>query len=480
MSAPTYYTRMFSGAKPGQYSEADLIALADLMVDDDDPSKPAMVKGPHGPEAATPPSRSLISGLLYLAQLVDHDVSLDRTRLCDAVKVTPENRVNWRSPFLDLDSVYGGGPEVSPWLYYLPIKNLTGPALLPGQERFLIGTTAPSQLPCDLPRTTAGRPVIAEPRNEENLILAQLHVLMLRFHNRVVAALEDKEIDDGGLTGSYFSKAQQLVTWHYQYIVIHELLDVLLDRTILNDALANCAPLSSIPIEFALAGFRVGHSMIRNGYKMNAAHANAPLTQLLNLNSMGVPPLTRLPDEWIIDWRRFFGGFAMPAEMLNRSHGLDTLVAKALHHLGFPTSLEDTPNSATTFSLPAITLLRGSRSGLPSGQAMATEFGEALLTDDEMEVQQAIPIMDALKRFGFLNDTPLWFYILQESCVRTKKCGVGPTGSRLIANTLVGLLKADRDSILNAGKAWQPPTWKSRGITVKTMADLLRIATGSR
>lgn len=479
MSAQSHYTRMFS-ARAGEYSEADLIALAALMVDDDDLNKPAMVMGPDGPESATPPPRSLISGLLYLAQFVDHDVSLDRTRLRDARKVAPEDRVNWRSPFLNLDSLYGGGPEVSPWLYYLPAKNLTDPAPPPGHERFLIGTTAPSQLPCDLPRTTAGRPIIADPRNEENLILAQLHVVMLRFHNRVVAALEDKEIDDAGLTGSYFGKAQQLVTWHYQYIVIHELLDVLLDRTILNDAVVNCAPLSAIPIEFALAGFRVGHSMIRNGYIMNAAHKNAPLKQLLNLSSMGVPPLTTLPDEWIIDWRRFFGGFLMPGEMLNRSHGLDTLVAKALHHLPFPTSLDDTPSSAMTFSLPAITLLRGSRSRLPSGQAMAAEFGVAVLTDAEMEVQQAIPIMDALKKFGFLNDTPLWFYLLQESCARTAKCGVGPTGSHLIAKTIIGLLKGDQDSILNAGKDWQPPTWKSRGITVKTMADLLRIAMGSR
>ncbi|HXM34321.1 MAG TPA: peroxidase family protein [Pyrinomonadaceae bacterium] len=440
-----------------------------------------MVDDPKDPNPPPPPARSLISGLLYLGQFVDHDLSLDRTPLARAGDVKPEDRINYRSPTLDLDSMYGGGPNVSPCLYYLPVKRASGPPVSPGQERFLIGTTSPSQQRRDLPRTVAGRPVIADSRNEENLILAQLHVLMLQFHNSVIAALEDGEIDAVGLGGTLFAKAQRLVTWHYQYIVLHEFLDQLLDRNIFSYALAQSGPLSGVPIEFALAGFRVGHSMIRNNYKINDSHESVPLEQLLNLNSMGSPPLGVLPDDWIIDWGRFFDGFPLLPVQKNRSHGLDPRIAKALHKLNFGTPL-DIANSVQLYSLPAITLVRGARSGLPSGQGVAKqlppEFNQQPLTDEEMAFEQTPETLALLQRCGFMNDTPLWFYVLQEAASKTKKQGLGPVGSWLIASTIIGLLKADNDSILKAGLGWEPPIWKSRGTAVKTMGDVVKVAFG--
>lgn len=471
MNASNYYTRMFPGLQPARHSESDLLALAELMVDD-----------PKDQNPPPPPARSLISGLLYLGQFVDHDVSLDRTRLAHAGSTKPEDRINYRTPFLDLDSLYGGGPNVSPYLYYLPVKRASGPPLSPGSERFLIGSTTPSQQRRDLPRTAAGRPIIAEPRNEENLILAQLHVVMLQFHNRVMAALEEGDVDSAGPEGPLFGKAQRLVTWHYQYIVLHEFLDQLLDRSILNRALTVSPPLSGVPIEFALAGFRMGHSMIRTNYKINDSHESVSLEQLLNLNSMGNPPLGVLPDDWIIDWGRFFDGFPVLPGQKNRSHGLDPRIAKALHKLSFGTDLEPRADSPKTYSLPAITLLRGARSGLPSGQAVAKEmpqeFNQQPLTDEEMAFEQTPDTLALLQRSRFLSDTPLWFYILQEAASKTKKQGLGPVGSWVVASSVAGLLKADNNSILKEGSGWEPPIWKSRGTAVKTMGDIVKVAFG--
>jgi Animal haem peroxidase len=440
---------MFPFLPAANHAESDLIALANFMVNDpDDPSFPPMMP---------------FSGVVYFAQFLLHDLTLDTTPLSAARMIPPEQRVNRRSPFLDLDSLYGEGPEGSPYLYRLPAG--VGPLSSPGNERFILGKTPQGKL-LDLPRTSVGRPILADPRNEENLILAQLHALLLHFHNRVMDLIDANIATEPRLEGlSRFEQARQLVIWHYQYVVLHDLLRQFLPVAIVDETVARYRDFSvsprdfCVPVEFGLAAFRFGHSLVLDEYVINTnSHPSEKLEALLNLNSMGQPPMVELADEWVIEWNRFFDIPPIPmptpkAVIRNRAARLDTHIATALHNLPGP------PN--TLHSLPAMTLLRGARSGLPSGQRVADALGETRLTDDEMIFEDPVahPRKDFLSKHGLLTDTPLWYYVLQEAAAKGNRQRLGPVGSRIVAETIVGMLACDPNSILNRGAGWSPPRW---------------------
>jgi hypothetical protein len=446
---------MFPFLSAASHAESDLIELAKFMVNDPG-------------DTSFPPIIMPFSGVVYFAQFLLHDLTLDTTPLSAARMIPPEQRVNHRSPFLDLDSLYGEGPDGSPYLYRLPTGG--GPLSSPGNERFVLDETPQGKL-FDLPRTSAGRPILGDPRNEENLVVAQLHALLLRFHNRVMDLIDAGVANEPRLQGlSRFDQARQLVTWHYQYVVVHDLLRQFMSTAILDETVARYRDFGvsprdfCVPVEFALAAFRFGHSLVLDKYVINTGpHPSEKLEALLNLNSMGQPPLLRLADEWVIEWNRFFAIAPEPAptaELITRNRAalLDTHTTTALHNLpGLPPPLR---------SLPAVTLLRGARSGLPSGQRVADAFGETRLSGDEMILRDAVtrdpvnqPHRDFLSQKNLLTETPLWYYVLQEAVVRGNRQRLGPVGSRIVAETIVGMLASDPNSILNRGAGWSPPVW---------------------
>jgi hypothetical protein len=475
-----FYGRMFPSLSPSSHSEDDLIKLTEFMVDTG-----------TGPATAN----TKLSGYLYWGQFIDHDLTLDLTPLASAASIPPENRINHRSPFFDLDSLYGDGPLNTPFLYKLPtIDPATGKTLPPGNERFLIGETSPSKKSLDLPRSGSGRPLLVDGRNEENLIIAQFHTVLLRFHNKVMDALDQPNGPDVGLPGApKFAQARRLVTWHYQYLVLEEWLNQFVDKGILAEVRKNYPsgkPAAGqdffIPIEFALAAFRFGHSMVRTDYNLNipSNHIpfNLPLSELLSRNSMGNPPLRVLEDDYLIDWTLFFPDMGQKVGHRNVMHALDILIAEDLHHLPAPVPIDTGPHPRFIQSLPAMTLLRGQRSGLPSGQQVADALGVPPLTDDEIIEPQSANDQEDVKRKDFLlqgnfvKDTPLWFYILQEAAVKgsSQKILLGPVGSRIVAEVIVGSLAADPSSILNAGKGWTPPSWPALSDTpIDTMSELI-------
>src|SRR5918998_1007269 len=60
--------------------------------------------------------RDMTAGTTFVGQFLDHDVTFDNTSRLGVV-TDPAQTPNTRVPRLDLDSVYGGGPSVSPQLY---------------------------------------------------------------------------------------------------------------------------------------------------------------------------------------------------------------------------------------------------------------------------------------------------------------------------------------------------------------------------
>ena len=92
---------------------------------------------------------------------------------------------------------------------------------------------------------------------------------------------------------------------------------------------------------------------------------------------------------------------------------------------------------------------------------MADALGETRLSDDEMTFGDPVahPRKDFLLQHNLLRETPLWYYVLQEAAARGNRQRLGPLGSRIVAETIVGMLASDPNSILNRGAGWSPAVW---------------------
>ena len=88
----------------------------------------------------------------------------------------------------------------------------------------------------DLPRSKDGTAIIADPRNDENLVLAGLHAAFLLFHNKAVDLMG--EHDHRASPGEVFRQARQLTTWHYQWMILHEFLPLFVGQALVNDILS--------------------------------------------------------------------------------------------------------------------------------------------------------------------------------------------------------------------------------------------------
>ncbi len=452
------FGRMFRNLpawEPDGATEAERIAfieaIANRMVD------PA-------PPAAALDNPSIPAGYTYFGQFVDHDITFDPTSTLERAN-DPERIHNFRTPRFDLDNMYGRGPAAQPYLY----ESKTDPRT----KKFLIGTNAENgarehDLPRNLDASDDGYPppppnkppkqvdmftrrrraLIGDPRNDENIIVAQMHLTMLKLHNAF--------IDRHGKT---FEEAQRLTRWHYQWVVIHDFLKRLCGRDLVNEILQadeNGTPLGLcpgkpkfcfykyedqpfIPVEFAVAAYRLGHSMVRGAYHLNERLRDIRVNQLQKprggvLDIFGGLPEDNLdgnrllPGFWTIAWSRYVDHNSAPGA-LQLSRKIDTKVVRQLFTL--PGIGPVNPNS-----LPMRNLMRGWRMGLPSGQAVARRMG--------IPHAQFIP-----------GNDPLWFYILQEA----ENAGgerLGPVGARIVAEVFIGLLAGDPSSFYSVDPTWVP------------------------
>lgn len=453
---PGKFGRMFAHLPPFRPEAARLVALGKAMIEAD-PLDEA------GDNVAVP------AGFTYLGQFIDHDITFDTTPLTEAA-MDPLALDNFRSPKLDLDCLYGLGPAAQPYLYTRESKRTKFALGRTREEPDRPRPTLPSR-DNDLPRlgvgtdgATGGFALIGDPRNDENLIVAQTHVAFLKFHNKVVDHLG---------AGATFPEARRTVVWHYQWIVLHDFLARLIEPPVLDDVLVSgrrfytFCQYTYIPVEFSAAAYRLGHAMVREQYNYNRIFPDAKLFQLLlftGLSGTAVP----VPSNWIIDWRRFFKGLPKPpglVEQFNFSRKLDPLVAPKLHDL--PLHATDPDHNR----LPVRNLLRGVSLGLPSGQTVARYLGAPVLTPDEIATG---PDGQVAREQGFDLETPLWYYVLKEAQVLAGGARLGPVGSRILAEVFVGLLQGDPGSFLSLEPNWRPTLPAASGGTF-TMADLLTL-----
>lgn len=463
-------------------TEDALIALGQALTNESFPPDPSL-----------PPvsDTDIPAGFTYFGQFVDHDITFDRTELIPSGSVDPAEIENGRTPALELDSVYGRGPDLSPELYEadkirLKIGTTTG--------RDIFGQDMTVPLPNDLPRKPPSndpddrKAIIGDPRNDENLIVAQTHLAFLKFHNKVVEKLQAA----GTPAKNLFAEARKTVIQHYQSIVLHDFVARLVDPDVFSDVTGKGRKAFfpkqqtpgkhlCMPVEFSVAAYRLGHSLIRTGYQWNLVFSstgrfgrvpNLGLFFVFSRVSGDIQGFDTVPTDWVVDWRRMFnfgeaaGGVTHP--QLNFARPIDIRLASALNTL--PEFANAQP--AHLQSLAVRNLLRGRLVGLPSGQAVANAMGETPLTPAEVASEPHSALVTSL---GFDKDTPLWFYILKEAEVQQGGKRLGRVGSRLVAETFHGLVASSEHSIL-AQKGWKTsltatPTDKYTMVDLLTFVD---------
>ena len=443
--------------------------LGDLMGDAGRDPNSFPQDDPTDPNISTIPA-----GYTYFGQFVDHDITLDVSSTLDVLTdATTIN--NMRSPSLDLDSVYGRGPVLDQFLYVFPSSGpSTAIKFITGSNR-PIGPGGPSssnsragmlqQSNWDVPRIAGtNTAVIGDPRNDENLIVSQFHHAMLRFHNAVVDLLIA-----GAFAGDIFAEAKKIVTHHYQWTVVHDYLERVCGSAVVANALATVhAPIGShfrMPVEFSVAAYRFGHSMIRDNYWVNFNFPNATLGQVFAFIR---PPLLPVFSNWVVDFNAFFDTGLPVVPVHNKARRIDSFIA---------VGLESLPGFAGMMAVLARrNLARGLALQLPSGQGMAAQFGVTPLTIAQL--QHGLPANEVtlLQQSGglLLQKTPLWYYVLREAAVLGGGNQLGPVGARIVAHTFVRMLKRDVGSFLN--QSGFVPFLPAAAAGKFTVADLVNFA----
>jgi hypothetical protein len=399
------------------------------------------------------------AGVTFLGQFLDHDMTFDTTSQL-GVPARPDRSPNARTPALDLDSVYGRGPFEDSALYQ---RDRTRLRLESGG------------LFEDLPRTADGTAIIADPRNDENLMIAGLHVAMLKFHNRIVDMLRSDDRRSPN-SGSVYSNARRIATWHYQWIIVHEFLPAIIGAPLVSDIMTRGrrfyrprAGEQSIPVEFQGAAYRFGHSMVRPSYRANlAGDGGAPFFGMIfdPLGEGQPDPIdlrggARAPRRFI-GWQTFFDFGGDQTTNVRHNKIIDTRISTPLFNIPLGAIASGDPPTA----LPQRNLLRHLTWSIPSGQSIARAMGIRPL--DSEQLKELAPFGVDLDR-----STPLWYYVLKEAELAGGQRLAG-VGARIVGEVFIGLLVADTSSYFHQPR-WRP-TLPSRSRGTFEMIDLLTFA----
>jgi Animal haem peroxidase len=478
------FGRMFRTLPKAEFDVLDLEALATAMSakaeTDSTGTKPAAAKEQDDTAISRiddPEENSGIdAGYTYLGQFIDHDMTLDPNSSMQKQN-DPQGLVNFRTPRLDLDCLYGRGPGDQPYMY-------TGDG-----RKFLLGKVmtqgTQASTTFDLPRfrgdapNSKARALIGDKRNDENVIVSQLQGAMLQFHNR----LADDHADWS------FAEVQRMVRWHYQYVVLHDFLPRMVGEPMMESILPHLKSgdiftspprlrfyhpkhESFIPIEFSAAAYRFGHSMVRPIYRLNTNHQGGKDPQtatqdeidrglagrffiFAGVQARGLNGFDEPSTDFAIDWSLYFDINGSAAKVgkarLQPAYKLDTSLVNPLEFL--PEFSADALSKGTELTLATLVppevpvtpkpirnlgarnLKRGAMMGLPSGQDVARAMGVKPLADAELLIGKAThdsafdiktPVEQRNKSItkvsaNFANNAPLWFYVLAEALDGWKK-----------------------------------------------------------
>jgi len=461
--------------------------------------------GPLDPQRSSARDvRRLPTGFTFFGQFIDHDLTefrvvregmffAENPVIGDRQKVLEDTTArelptatNGRSGGLDLDSVYGLFGTVDSNLF-----DKEGLFRMREDRRDIVrGKEHP------------GERLIADLRNDENKIIVQLHLLFERLHNLIHRA----KTGDRWVGSQAFAETRAGVVATYRRIVLNDYLPAITGLRRMDDVMtqitgpgssfysrmnarctealmrlgadpAEAAIRRAMPVEFSHAVFRLGHSQLREAYRLNGEHEPRRLfaTNGGRQDLRGREPLT--PDV-IIDWRFFF-----PIDTkMELGQPIDAELPRPIFRLP-PPAIGEPP-----ISLPERNIRRAVDFGLPSGQqcaaALAAVYGPIrVLTNEELFPSVANDYAEILEIEPKLaTATPLWYYMLREA-EQEPGPELGPVGGYIVAETILGSLASERDFDL-AGEyeklktAGRPPLTAPVAIAVPTGVDDIRSMAG--
>ena len=439
----------------------------------------------------------LPAGYTYLGQFIDHDLTFDKTQVTLGTSVTPAQLLQARSPSLDLDSLYGAGPQDPESAKFYEADGIhlkTGDTVAAGD---------PARPGFDVPRAGTGpnaaakrKALIPDPRNDENLAVAQTHLAFIRFHNRVVDTLPAATPP-----AQKFATARDTVVKHYQWMVRTDYLPRICKKKPIDDVFKNGrkafevgalpTDVPTMPIEFSVAAFRLGHSMIRAAYNWNKNFeaGGGTLDFLFTFSGLSgdLGGNLKLPANWIADFRRLYdfneagrADLVVPAAKFNRAMRIDTRLVNPLQHLrqqtlGPPNVGANDPQRNLAFR----NLTRARMVRLATGQQMLTFLknkGVVMTGLTKAQIRDGdggatLDTLIATQRDALLKHTPLWFYILREAELNNGK--LRGVGGRIVAETFHRAMEGSTSSIV------RDPTWRPTlgpNNTTFRMVDLLLFA----
>ncbi len=463
------FSRMFElPAFANPTSSAVRAAMNDIgklggLLDARDPLHEGPIRLITNPELSPNNRDNLLTGMTagttFVGQFIDHDVTFDAQSPLGVV-TEPTATSNTRDTRLDLDSVYGGGPSASPQLYSSADR-----------AKFRIESGGLFE---DLPRTSSQTAIIADPRNDENMMISGLHAAFLLAHNRTVDFRRANN-----LAGDVWFHSRRTIIHHYQWIVVNEFLPQICGRALVDDILRNGLrwyrfSRPTMPVEFQTGVYRMGHSLVRPSYRANllgdrdANGAPAPFFGFIfdPAGESQSDPIDlrgrRRARRRFIGWQTFFDFGGDQTQHVRPNKRIDTSISTPLFRL----PLQAIASGDPPVSLPQRNLLRHLTWSLPSGQRIAAATGSPVLGSASFP---------ELRPYGLGLDasTPLWYYVLREASVFNDGLRLGPVGGRIVAETLIGLLRMDEFSYLNSGFR---PSLPSQTPGDFKLTDLLRWA----
>lgn len=416
------------------------------------------------------------AGFTFLGQFIDHDLTEFRV-VSEGLALIPQNPVigqrqrvledlrhpdretptttNGRTGKLDLDAVYG-------------LLGTAQPDLFTEDGLFRIGTDG------DLLRGNTFREgrLIADPRNDENKLIVQVHLLFEKLHNKIHAG-KTGPVSDKGPAGTLFLETRRTVQEVYRRIVLHDYLPRIVapkqidkvlrklgrektayqqmnrrNAAILAELGIGAAP--AMPVEFSHAAFRLGHTQLRDGYLLRRPDIGARLfdTSRTGIDLRGKNPLVQTsptPFDFRVDWDLFFtlppaaaGAALVPPQP---GEPIDGDLPPSIFRLP-PPSIGEPP-----ISLAERNLRRGVDFGLPSGQqaagALTSVYGYIRPTTLEELFPASVfaTFKEVLDREPKLQwDTPLWYYIIREAEQVKDAPYLGPVGGYIVAETILGAM----------------------------------------
>jgi heme peroxidase len=323
--------------------------------------------------------------------------------------------------------------------------------------------------------------VVADRRNDEHVIIAQLTALFHRFHNCVCDRLliakprseSNKEFD---FQKEIFEPAQRIVIHVYCSIIRNDYLKRLLDCRIyrhycpagLDDACVQflCRhEAGKVPVEFSHAAFRFGHAMVRAKYDLSGP-AEFSVEQILERSSSMKFELLPADKNWEVKWARFFNApdcdavtDAADTELI-RSDRIEPYLHFFHEKLVAPVAefpedlfrkglaLRDLVRCCSVPMATVDTIIRRMR----RHPALKAIVNETTLLSDRKKRRGAIEDWIASSKVEF-NDSeakflcrtpPLFFFVLLEAHLLHGGSRLGPVGSFIVAEMLCAALSRYR------------------------------------